>query len=109
MAVTAGLGASVAAMRRAAGLPLLGAAGVLLTVSLFFGGGSGDERMYWIGMGALLVVLLGAAVVGVPSPPPEGVLFICLLAGYVVWTGVSVTWSIVPDRSWDELNRGLVY
>src|SRR5919197_1417712 len=64
--------ASVAPMQRAAGLPLLGAAGVLLTVSLFFGGGSGDERLFWIGMGALLVMLLAAAVTGLPSLPRVG-------------------------------------
>jgi hypothetical protein len=101
-------------VRQAAGLPLLGAAGVLATVSLFFGGGLSDERLFWIGMGALLVALVGwAAALGgripLPAPAPAGAAFVCLLAGYVVWTGVSVVWSIVPDRSWDELNRGLVY
>ena len=96
-------------MRQAAGLPLLGAAGVLATVSLFFGGGPGDERLFWIGMGALLVVLLAAVVVPVPSPGPAGAAFAASLIAYVVWTGVTVIWSIVPDRSWDELNRGVVY
>src|SRR5919198_5727473 len=109
MTVPADPAASVAPMQRAAGLPLLGAAGVLLTVSLFFGGGSGDERLFWIGMGALLVMLLAAAVTGLPSLPREGTLFFALLVAYVVWTGVTVVWSIVPDRSWAELNRGLVY
>jgi hypothetical protein len=96
-------------MRQAAGFPLLGAAGVLLTVSLFFGGGSGDERLFWIGMGALLVALAGTVVLPTPSLTPVGLAFAGLFAAYVVWTGVSVSWSIVPDRSWAELNRGLAY
>jgi len=27
----------------------------------------------------------------------------------VAWTGASLAWSIVPDRSWDELDRGIAY
>jgi tetratricopeptide (TPR) repeat protein len=101
-------------MRQAAGFPLLGAAGVLLTVSLFFGGGPSDERLFWIGMGALAVLLacsvaaLAGALV-LPQPGRAGSAFLLLLAGYVAWNGVSVVWSIVPDRSWDSFNRGLVY
>src|SRR5690349_7319954 len=96
-------------MRQAAGLPLLGAAGVLLTVSLFFGGGSSTERLFWIGMGALLVVLVSGAFVRLPALGPAGTAFLLLFAGYVVWMGVSVSWSVAPDRSWDAVNRGLVY
>ena len=47
-------------MRSAAGLSLLGAAGVLLTVSSFFGGGSGQQRLFWIAAGAVLVALAAA-------------------------------------------------
>jgi hypothetical protein len=96
-------------MRQAAGLPLLGAAGVLLTVSLFFGGGSSPERLFWIGMGALLVVLVSGVFVRLPALTPAGTAFLLLFAAYVVWMGVSVSWSVAPDRSWDAVNRGLVY
>src|SRR5215471_7787710 len=96
-------------MRQAAGLPLLGAAGVLTTVSLFFGGGTSTERLFWIGMGALLVVLVSGALVPFPTLSPPGKAFLLLLTGYVVWMGVSVVWSVAPDRSWDAVNRGLVY
>src|SRR5438477_10756696 len=101
-------------MRAAAGFPLLGAAGVLTTVSLFFGGGSGDERLFWIGMGTLFVALVaGAASLlgGLPRPAvgPAGIAFLALLTAFVAWTGISIWWSIVPDRSWNYLDRGLVY
>jgi hypothetical protein len=32
-----------------------------------------------------------------------------LLAGFAAWTGASIAWSVAPDRSWTELNRGLAY
>ncbi|MFL5843339.1 MAG: O-antigen ligase family protein [Solirubrobacteraceae bacterium] len=31
------------------------------------------------------------------------------LALFVAWTGLSITWSIAPDRSWAEFNRVLAY
>jgi hypothetical protein len=101
-------------MRQAAGLPLLGAAGVLLTITAFFGEGASTERLFWIGSGALLVGLLAAVQVGtgrlaVPVPGTAGLVCLTLLAGYVGWLGVTVAWSIAPDRSWDAFNRGLVY
>ena len=101
-------------MRAAAGLLLLGAAGVLLTVSLFFGGGSGDGWLFWIGAGALLVALaaVGAALAGAfpwPEPGRAGLAALGLLAAFVLWNGLTMSWSIAPDRSWSYLDRGLVY
>jgi tetratricopeptide (TPR) repeat protein len=101
-------------MRAAAGLPLLGAAGVLLAVALFFGGGSGDGRLFWIGAGAVVSALaaLTASLAGLlPSPAPTGpgTWALGLLAGFVVWNGVTIWWSVEPDRSWAYANRGLVY
>lgn len=93
----------------AAGPALLASAGVLLTVALFFGGGSQDERLYWIGGGAILVCLLAAALAPRPALSRGGVVFLTLMAGFVAWDGITIAWSIVPDRSWDYLNRGLVY
>ena len=34
---------------------------------------------------------------------------LALLVAFVCWCGLSVLWSIEADRSWDYLNRGLVY
>jgi hypothetical protein len=101
----------VAASRR---FSLLCAAGALIAAALLFGGGSGDGAVAWIG-GAALVVGLGAcalAVLGLlplPGLGREGIAFALLGGGFVVWTGVTVLWSALPDRSWDYFNRGLAY
>ncbi|HSR26556.1 MAG TPA: hypothetical protein VLW53_23590, partial [Candidatus Eisenbacteria bacterium] len=101
-------------MRAAAGLPLLGAAGALLVVALFFGGGSGDGRLFWIGAGALLCALgaLTASLAGLlplPVPGAQGAAALGLLACFVAWNGVTVWWSVEADRSWAYGNRGLAY
>jgi tetratricopeptide (TPR) repeat protein len=101
-------------MRAAAGLPLLGAAGALLTATLFFGGGSGDGRLFWIGAFALLTAFacVGGGLGGLvarPAPTRLGVAALWLLAAFVLWNGLTMAWSITPDRSWTYLNRGLVY
>lgn len=101
-------------MRQAAGVLLLGAAGALLTVSLFFGGGLSNGRLYWIGLAALVVAFggLAAALAGLvpfPVPSPAGRVSVVCLAGFVAWTGTTMAWSIAADRSWDSFNRGLVY
>src|SRR5438093_411358 len=101
-------------MRSAAGLSLLGAAGVLLTVSSFFGGGSGQQRLFSIAAGAVLVALAAATAslagfLPTPSPGRLGTLALGLLLAFVAWNGVSIWWSVAPDRSWDYLNRGIAY
>ena len=63
------------AMRAAPGLLVLGVAGALLAVALFFGRGSSDGRLYWIGIGASVaaLVLVFATLLGIlarPSPTP---------------------------------------
>ncbi|HMB17901.1 MAG TPA: O-antigen ligase family protein [Gaiellaceae bacterium] len=68
----------------------------------------------WIGALALLAagVLLALSLWGVlpwPRPNGAGLLCVVLLAALVVWIGLSVLWSVVPDRSWEYANRGLVY
>jgi O-antigen ligase len=101
-------------MRTGAGLLLLAAAGALLLVSLFFGGSVGDGRLFWIGIfaeaigfGAVAAGLAGLLPLAVPRR--AGLAAIGLLAGYVAWIGVTMIWSITPDRSWAYLNRGAVY
>ena len=32
-----------------------------------------------------------------------------MLGAYVFWSGISIGWSIGPDRSWDAFNRGCLY
>ena len=101
-------------MRAAAGLLVLGAAGALLSVALFFGRGSSDGRLFWIGIGATLaaLVLVFATLLGFlprPSPTRYGWWALGLFAAFVLWSGLTIAWSIAPDRSWAYLNRGLVY
>jgi O-antigen ligase/polysaccharide polymerase Wzy-like membrane protein len=96
------------------GAALAAGAGLLLAASLLFGGGSGDGAVAWIGGAALVAaaVACGAALWGrlaVPGLGPEGLAFAGLAAGLVIWTGVTILWSIEPDRSWDYFNRGLSY
>jgi O-Antigen ligase len=101
----------VAASRR---FSLLCAAGALIAAALLFGGGSGDGAVAWIG-GAAFVVALGACglafwgLLPLPGLGREGIAFAALGGGFAVWTGVTILWSVLPDRSWDYFNRGLAY
>ena len=73
--------------------------------ALFFGGGSGDSSLPWLGGAAIVVALVFAAT----RPLPGGLLPFAPLAALAVWSALSVAWSIEPDRSWAYANRGLVY
>lgn len=88
---------------------LLGAAAVLLGAACFAG-----ESVPWIGLGALLFALaLGLPVLAGRAPRPAlgqaGATAFALLCGFVVWNGVSLAWSTLPDRTWQYTNLGLVY
>jgi O-antigen ligase len=101
-------------MRAAPGLLVLGVAGALLAVALFFGQGSRDERLFWIGIGASLaaLVLLFATLLGFlprPAPTKRGWWALGLFTAFVLWGGLTIAWSIAPDRSWAYLNRGIAY
>ena len=101
----------MAASRR---FSFLCAAGALIAAALLFGGGSGDGAVAWIG-GAALVVALGACglafwgLLPLPGLGREGIAFALLGGGFAVWNGLTVVWSVLPDRSWDYFNRGLAY
>ncbi len=92
------------AMRGIRELPLAASLG-LCGAALFFGGGSFDGSLPWLGGGALLAVLLSLALVGVPS----GLRTLVPLAALTAWLGLSVAWSTLPDRSWAYANRSFVY
>jgi hypothetical protein len=90
------------------------AAGALIAAALVFGGGSGDGAVAWIGGAALMVAVAacGLAFLGLmplPGLGREGIAFALFGGGFVVWAGVTVVWSVLPDRSWDYFNRGLAY
>src|SRR5687768_8117255 len=78
----------------------------LLLVSGLF---SGDS--FWVAALALAAgtVVLSLGLLGRMSLAAVGVPLAASLLGLAAWSGASVAWSVTPDRSWDELNRGLVY
>lgn len=101
-------------MRAAAGLLLLGGIGALLAVALFLGGASAEGRLFWLGTGAVLLAAVGiaggeAGLLPRVGTTTAGAAALGLAAAFVAWNGVSIWWSIAPDRSWSYLNRGLVY
>jgi len=101
------------ALERRAALVPLAAAGALVAVSALFSAGSSNGRLLWIGLAALAVAAAfgTAALAGGPRPvlSREALVALGLLVAFVCWCGLSVLWSIDPDRSWAYLNRGLVY
>jgi hypothetical protein len=93
---------------------LLGLAGAVLFWALFFGSGDSPSRLVWIGGAALLVAAaVGAAVLMGQLPRPSvgraGLAVLLCLVGLVAWQGLSITWSVEADRSWDYVNRDLAY
>jgi O-antigen ligase len=95
---------SFALMRAIRELPL--AASLLLVgFALFFGGGPGSGSILWLGGGALLAIVVLIATRGLPSGWP----LVVPLAALAAWLGLSISWSALPDRSWDYADRTLVY
>lgn len=93
---------------------LLAGAGLLLAGAAFFGGGSRSGSV--IVLGGLAVVIAALAAVGVTlglvTVPHLGVAGrVAAAAGcsLVAWGGLTIGWSIAGDRSWDALNKGIVY
>jgi len=88
--------------------------GALLFWALFFGGGQRDGSLVWLGGCAIAVAaLLAAAAFDGRLPRPRlgrlGAATVACVTGLVVWLGVTMQWSILQDRSWAYLNRGIVY
>ncbi|HEY7604587.1 MAG TPA: tetratricopeptide repeat protein [Gaiellaceae bacterium] len=86
----------------------LAAAGLLFT-ALFFGDGTSNGRLFWIGS---LAVIAAAALVlggGAPVPRRAGLATLALLAALAAWTALTIWWSIAPDLSWAAFDRLLVY
>jgi hypothetical protein len=92
---------------------LVPVAGILFW-ALFFGGGQSTSRLAWIGGAAVaLAALAGAAALAGWIPRPAvgrlGAGFVAAYAALVLWFGISIWWSVTPDRSWDYVNRGVAY
>src|SRR5436305_10018157 len=82
---------------------LVAAGGTLLFWALFFGGGSRDLFLSWLGTATVLVAAaaIAAALRGV-LPWPEldraGMAFVLLARLFVLWNGASIAWSVYQDR-----------
>ena len=91
----------------------LGLVGALVAWAVFFGGGSGSSAVPWLGT-AVAAVLAGLGVAAglgrldVPRPARPALLTAAALVALLAWMGLSVVWSIAPDRSWATFNRSLV-
>ena len=91
-------------MRAIRELPLV-APLALAGLAIFFGGGPGNASIMWFGGAALLILLVLLATQGAPG----GSLALLPLALLTVWLALSISWSWLPDRSWDYADRALVY
>jgi len=91
-------------MRAIRELPLA-ASLLLIGLALFFGGGPRYGSLPWLGGAALVVLVALLATAGVPV----GWQRLVPLAALDVWLALSITWSALPDRSWEYANRAFVY
>jgi O-antigen ligase/polysaccharide polymerase Wzy-like membrane protein len=86
----------------------------LVAAAVLFSDGSSDDPLIWIG--GLAIVFAAAAgvsatvgVVAVPELTVLGLATFGCFAAFVGWQGLSVLWSIEADRTWNYVNRALVY
>jgi O-antigen ligase len=98
---------------RTAGASLV-AAFLLSAFALLFSEGSAYGPLAWIGTLAIIaagvmVALAFWPLLPLPRPDRFGFAFLGLFTALVVWTGLSIIWSVEPDRSWEYFNRGIVY
>ena len=92
---------------------LLLAVAALLCWALFEGGGSGSGATFALGTAALAAAatFIVASVRGhvfLPRLDSSGTVVALAAILLVAWTGLSMSWSIAGDRSWDALAKGLV-
>jgi O-Antigen ligase len=92
-----------------AGRAALLAAAALLFTALFFGDGTSNGRLFWIGALAVIAAAAIAAGGGLPVPRGAGAVALGLLAALIAWVGLTIWWSIAPDLSWAAFDRLLVY
>jgi hypothetical protein len=93
---------------------VLAASAALLGLSVFAGGGADDARLVSVGAASVVVAALGVVWILLGRAPAprvgsDGAALVALVVAYVAWGGLSIAWSIDGERSWDVLDRGLVY
>ncbi|WP_411278219.1 O-antigen ligase family protein [Gaiella sp.] len=92
---------------------ILAAVIVFLLWALFAGGAAGTTATARLGSAAIIVaalLLIGWArgVIVLPDLDRAALVAVAAAAALVVWTGLTVWWSIASDRSFDALGKGLV-
>jgi tetratricopeptide (TPR) repeat protein len=85
------------------------AAAALLFTALFFGDGTSNGRLFWIGSLAVIAAAVLAVGGGLPVPRGPGAVALGLLAVLTVWVALTMWWSIAPDLSWAAFDRLLAY
>ena len=101
--------AAAAALRaNPSALPAAGAMAILVWLAADDGGFSAAD---WQPAGVLLLALLAGSLLTLPRPRPDrlGLVAVLALAGYALWSYLSIGWA--PDKSlaWEGANRTLVY
>src|SRR3954468_13877814 len=82
---------------------LLGAAALVVGGALLRGGGSRSGPLFWIGSAAVLAAAVAATAVLIGALPRPalgrwGTALLASFAALAVWAGMTVLWSIEPDR-----------
>jgi len=86
----------------------------LAAAAVLFSDGSSNDPLIWIGGLAILFAAVAAAsatvaAFAVPELTALGFVTAGSLAGLVAWQALSLLWSIEADRTWNYLNRALIY
>jgi O-antigen ligase len=93
---------------------LLAAAGVVVAAAVFAGAGSGGGAVPALGLGAVVVAVATVALasarrLALPRLDRVALAALVLAGAVAAWAGLTIAWSIAGDRSWEVLNRGLLY
>ena len=89
-------------------------AGGLLLGALFAGDGSDVGGVLPVGGAAVLtlavaLVLVAFGRLSVPRVGRSGAVLVAALVGLTLWIGITMSWSIVADHSWDAFNKAVAY
>ncbi len=93
---------------------LAGLVGATLAGAVFAGDGSDVGGTLPVG-GAAVALLAGALVLiatgrfSAPRLGRSGSVLVVATIAFILWTGATMAWSIVPDRSWDSFNKTVAY
>src|SRR5688572_5887166 len=104
----------MAVARPTAAIVLLAGLLVAAAWAAFAGGAVRPPQETWLQAG-LVLLAAGAAAAWLgpgslrPAASPLALAGLLALVLFAVWTGVSLAWSVTPDRTWQEANRVIAY